>query len=241
MAGLEALAARENNSTSHCIQTALISSTPHPVFPCSDYFYSDGICTQKLIEKNGSHKEGIICYAGPPFPVKQMRSLEKIRNIAYFTQPHESNISNSIVTVLGKWANENETKISIKLHPRDKIKLYEKVLKKNNNILYLPQDSDIETIIERSDLVVTRTSSVAKEAIALGCPIVLCQWSDFDRSIIADYIVDDLKTQYRSTNESELLALLNEPNKISNCSSSISARLFAGKTVEDLRKAIEGD
>src|SRR5690554_3015520 len=58
MAGLEALAARQCGVTIHSIQTALISSTSHPIFPYADWFYADGLITQRLIENIGVKRKG---------------------------------------------------------------------------------------------------------------------------------------------------------------------------------------
>jgi len=103
----------------------------------------------------------------------------------------------------------------------------------------------VEELIETSDLTVTRTSSVAKEALALGVPILLCCWSDFDRSVKTDYIVDEPGWRYCATSEREVVALLNDPEPLNVEARALRDRMFGTKTMADLVSSLllgpEGD
>lgn len=239
-AGLEAAAAKELKVEVHSIQTALISSVVHPIFPFSEYFYADGIITKTLIENIGTISNGKVVYEGPAINVLPMRSPKTFSKIAYFTQPYEFEISIDIMSALGVWARSRGASIKLKLHPRDEVSDYTQFLEENADVYYLHDSAEIEFLIRDVDVTITRTSSVAKEALALGCPIVLCQWSLFDRSIVADYIVENISHAYCSKTRDELFQMLDLASDTAEYSRVISSLLFGEKTISDLVAASTG-
>lgn len=240
MAGLEALAAHESNVKVISIQTALISSIPHPVFPYSDFFFTDSEFTNEMLQSIGSYKKGEVVFKGPPYPVKPFDVNKFLVDIhfVFFTQPHEYDETYKILFTLCDWCKVNNKRLTIRLHPRDKIEKYERIQSLFRELVEFDISSDLIGILMKRCICVTRTSSVAKEALAFGIPILLCLFSKSDRQTKADYIVRDTVLQYCATTEDELLALLNNPIIYMDSSKVLNERLFSGKSLITLKQGI---
>ncbi|MBL8370330.1 MAG: hypothetical protein JNK28_02970 [Burkholderiaceae bacterium] len=234
IAGLEAMAARETETELNTVQTALVSAVIHPVFPLSKVFLCDGPHTRKLIQNIGVKRYGEVVFAGPPFRTYATRKCAKISRIAFFTQPYESSITIEIIEEICTWARESDAKIFLRLHPRDKLSIYAPLVERHSGTLIADFNPDISVVINGVDLSITRTSSVAKESLALGCPILLCLWSDFDRMINADYVVRELGKEYISFARNDIRALLDNSSRLSGVAEDISSKIFEGKSVDDL-------
>lgn len=234
MAGLESLAARENNVQILSVQSALVSSTPHPIFPYSDKFYADSAMTAEMISHNGSRKLGEVIYEGPPYPTLAVRSPSAFTKISFFSQPYEHDITAVIITTLCQWASNNGAGVTLRLHPRDIVSPYERLLDEFHNVLYLENIKGLVTIIEQSDLCVTRTSSVAKEALAMGAPVLLCLWSLIDQSIKTDYIDRGQGLHYCAYSSQELTSLLSQPENLIGSARRLQEQMFQGKTISKL-------
>ena len=240
MAALESAAARKVGVQVHSVQTALISSTPHPVFPWCDFFYADGVVTQKLIGEIGTRRKGVVVYEGPALFVKPTRSVARFEKISFFTQPYEIGVTIRILISLLSWARNTKASVTLKLHPRDSVANYAAVLHDFKDVLLLDGGGQVESLIDSSDLVVTRTSSIAKEAVGLGCPIILCQWSLFDCSVRADYIVESLSQFYCSTDAQSLCNMLGDTERVVTCASEINNKLFGDKCLSTLAERTVG-
>ena len=238
MAGLEAMAARENDTINHSIQSALISSRPHPIFPYSDFFHTDSATTVGMIKYNGSKSVGHVVYSGPPYPLRDMKISEEYRKISFFTQPYEPLTTFKIISALSQWARSSGAGITLRLHPRDKPDKYNPLLVEFFDVLTLDTSNGVVQIIEKSDLCITRTSSVAKEALALGRPILLCLWSQLDCTAEADFILRNEDLNYCSHSDSELIKLLNNPALINKNSQQLRAGMFMDKTASNLSAEI---
>lgn len=238
MAGIEAISAREHLASIRTVQTALISSRPHPVFPYSDYFYTDSEATKLLIKDIGSQAIGVVDYAGPAYKIKCIKKKDKPKKIVFYTQPYEISTTLGIVDFLAQWARRNSAKVMLKLHPRDSAPRYSDLVNIFSDVLSLSNNLELQELFEWSDVSITRTSSVAKESIANGCPAVLCLWSDFDKGIKSDYIKSDFLSGYCSFSESDLQVLMDSFESVANSNVLLHAELFGGKSIHDLIKAL---
>lgn len=238
MAGLHALAAFENNVESVTVQTAVVESVSYPVFPLTDKFYADSYLTLSMIADNGSKKNGRVVYVGPPYMTKPIRELQEINSIAYFTQPYEIEVTLQIIANLCRFTSKKGLRLTLRLHPRDRIENYNILYKEFSNEIHYEQQMSLEEIINSHDLSVTRTSSVAKESLANGVPIILCLWSDLDRSAKVDFIVPELRLGYCSRNEMELLNLLNDPRGLTYNANILVDHLFDKKNLANLSARI---
>lgn len=238
MAGVEALVARELDVSLATVQTALISSRPHPVFPYAKYFYTDSAVTCEQLSNIGVLRKGDIKYAGPPYMVKKIREADIFFKIAFFTQPYEPEITLNILNCLVLWAKEKGGHIYLRLHPRDDVGRYSGLLLENKQHFSVDINSDLATVLDHVDLAITRTSSVAKEAIANGCPVVLCVWSQFDQTIKSDYLVAELFEDYCSTSQSSLAEIFTRPERVVAANKLIHKKIFGGGQFLDLVKEL---
>lgn len=239
MAGLEALAARLNGVESCAVQTALVSGVPHPVFPSVGTFYADSATSAELIRDNGSKSLGSVVYAGPPYEVSTVRRSARIGRMAFFTQPVEHEVTVEILGALCRCAKEVGATVALRLHPRDTGD-YQALLREHADVLYLESRLSLPESVQSVDLCVTRTSSVAKEALALGSPVMLCLWSAFDRRTIADYIAPEVREEYCAASESEIKMLLSRPDVLMSSAEYLQRRMFGDKRLPDLAEALFG-
>lgn len=238
MAGIEAWAAKDSESQVRTIQTALISSRPHPVFPYSDFFYSESEKTKELIKEIGSHARGVVDFVGVPYKVSKIKECKKIEKIVFYTQPYDCETTLMIVKKLLNWVKSNAGALKIKLHPRDSLSKYSAFFNESKiSFIDLSVDS-MDDLFNWADVSVTRTSSVAKESIASGCPVILCLWSDFDKNIKSDYIDLDLFDYYISTSEAGLVKLLDNPVSVSKANLNLHSKVFGDKEIFNLVRTL---
>lgn len=227
MAGIESLVAREVNTNLVTVQTALVSSRPHPVFPYAECFYADSYATREQLSAIGVLSKGGVRYAGPPYVVKEIREINAVFKIAFFTQPYEPEITLTILNLLVSWAKDRGGHIYLRLHPRDDISRYSGLINENKQHCSVDLSADLAAVLDDVDLTITRTSSVAKESIANGCPVVLCIWSQFDQTIKSDYLVPELFEDYCCSSPSSLAAVLARPERIVKSNKLIHHKIFA--------------
>lgn len=237
IAGVEALVARQSNITLKTVQTALVSSSPNVIFPASPVFYSDSVGNVESLNKLGSIKKGVVKYIGAPFILHRCKPTPYFSNIVFFTQPYEKDITLSILEKIATWGRKKNIKIIIKLHPRDEKDIYSKLVYDNPKIFEISRASPL-SLFKISNLCMTKTSSVAKEAFAFGLPVILCLWSETDKTIDADYTSKSSKLKYISYNESDLYSLLNSPRDICHAAKIMNEELFLKKGISDMTDEI---
>lgn len=236
MAGLESMAARECGVKSHAIQSALVSPVPHLVFPYSDFFYTDSPAFIDLYKKIGCIKMGDVVSEGGPYKTVSVVNVKKIEKIVFFSQPYENEITKEILKCILVWAKAQYASVVLRLHPRDSESAYSDLLNGFSDVLSLSQNKNVVDDILLADITLTRTSSVAKEALAYGKPVVLCTFTGFDKSVIADYI--DQKDGCVANDLSELSFLLSNFDDVISRNQRLHEKLFMGKDVYTLSKVL---
>jgi hypothetical protein len=237
MAGLESLVARRGGIPSITVQTALVSATPHVVFPWSTLFLTDGPEVAKQLEGIGAIGYGEVRYAGSAFTLEGAREADEAREIGFFTQPYESTVTLAMLELLCEDAREFGRRIHLKLHPRDDERRYRDLVARNGDVL-IPASCRTDLLLNRVDLCVTRTSSVAKEAIASGTPVVLCLWTKTDRSIRADYVRPGSEWKYCSFGMEDLRSIIANYSELRRAADELGRCLFGGLGIENLRAAL---
>lgn len=235
MAGYEAMCAREQGVRVKTIQTALISSRPHPIFPYSDRFFTDSEATQSMLEDIGVIADGVVEFEGTVYDVQQIRYSDRLSKIVFYTQPYEPEVTSSIISELLQWQERVKGELIVKLHPRDSKSEYRGL---DIEHLIADEHQTLDYLFHWADLTVTRTSSVAKESLSSGCPIQLCLWSDFDRTLRSDYIHEGLCKNYTSTNQNEFLYLLQNVEKLISANRLLQEYLFGNKDFAHLLSAL---
>lgn len=237
IAGLEAAAMEEIPTAKlSSIQTALISARPHVVFPFSERFYADSKHSAARLATIGAIKLGSTLFSGSPLNKGTTHTLSSgLARIAYFTQPYEHEITEEILATLTSFCWPRNIAITLRLHPRDNRSRYEKWGElQPSNLLSFDDSLYASSLLEQADLCVTRTSSVAKESIAMGTPIILCLWSALDRTPKADYLDKPLGIDYRCQEKAGLLNLLNNHSVLAEQLSRERERIFGEQNVRDL-------
>lgn len=234
MAGIESLVARRAGISSTTIQTALVSATPHVVFPWTDLFLTDGPEVADQIRAIGSKSFGSVRYAGSTFCIDTEVKSGDAKKVAYFTQPYEPSVTLDILTVLCENAREQGGHVYLKLHPRDDERTYREIISRYRDVLR-PVSGSPALLLGQVDVCVTRTSSVAKEAIAAGIPVVLCLWTRIDKSILADYVRPNSGLRYCSLGPNDLRSTLTDSAELERAACKLRGLLFGGLDVRDLR------
>lgn len=237
MSALEAICSKNSNVKNISIQTALISSiSPLPIFPHASIFLTDSAPTKMLIKNIGFLQKGKVEYYGPPYQINNIKHSRDLKSIGFFTQPYEIKDSISIMNVLLEWCVKNNAKLLIRYHPRDRPEYYKQLLQKFSKFYYEDiSGSNLNNNFEIVDMCITRTSSVAKEAIANGLPVILCLWTEFDKSVKADYIDIYGPIKYCAFNEYELHKLLNSDiTVILKNGQYLQNLIFGNKNIGDL-------
>ena len=211
MSGLESYATRETSTNYTTIQTALISSYPLPIFPYADTFITDSYPTVNLISNIGCKSFGSVRYVGPPYIMNDFEKKNQPKKVGFFTQPYELEVSLRILKIVLDWAAENGIVVHIRYHPRDDRSVYQAFLQQYAKFNYIEDEykDSLSTVFNSIDLTIVRTSSIAKESIAYGIPIIMCLWSEFDRSVKSDYINLEHSRQSYSYDECDLKIKLN--------------------------------
>ena len=235
MAGIEAMAARNLGVETVSIQTALVASRPHPVFPYSNKFFADSEVTAKMIRNNGVVAAGAVEFAGSLDRTRPLKSAKRFSQVVFYTQPYEPDVTMRILSALTEWANRNKVELKIKLHPRDYASAYSTL---GLEAFYVDKDTKIAELYEWADLTVTRTSSVAKESLSLGCPVLLTMWSISEQTLKADYINSMFSEGYISNDIESLKALLSDPFRVVNSNLRLHRALFSNLGPDDLLNAI---
>ncbi len=240
-ASIEAMAGRACGVETVVVQTVLTQPRPIPIFPWSDRFYADSIFTAETIKNTGCLSLGQVEYVGSPHSVMPLKLDAEIRSVVFMSQPYELPQTLSLLRSLCEIARNLGFQIRIRLHPRDHRNNYQSILDSEDDVLYICQAQSLAESISSADLCVTRTSSSAKEASAAGKPFMICLWSEFDRAIVADYVVrEDIGRQYIANNAQEMRKIMLNTRELISANIDLHARLFGDKDLNGLRAAILG-
>jgi len=234
MAGIDRLAADDANASLTTVQSALIAETKLPVFPFAHRFYVDGPMTMDILRGVGSTERGEVRYGGAVVKLHPITRPKPDGILAYFTQPYEYADTMNILMDLISICYEQKRRLLIKLHPRDVPASYRWLSKHASIVDIISRDIPADSVIKQADICLTRTSSVTKEALAFGRPVILCQWSELDRSIVADYASKTSGRDHRVRNRQELRSLLSDPGGLERTAIELRKIIFGDLDIEQL-------
>ncbi len=234
MAGIDRLAADDANASLTTVQTALIADIKLPVFPFAHRFYVDGPMTMDTLRGVGSIGRGEVRYGGAVVKLHPMTPQKPDGILAYFTQPYEYADTMNILKDLISICYEQKRRLLIKLHPRDAPASYTWISKHASIVNIISRDIPADSVIKQADICLTRTSSVAKEALAFGRPVILCQWSDLDRSTVTDFNSKTSGRDHRVRNLHELRSVLSDPMGLERTAIELRKIIFGDRDIEQL-------
>lgn len=117
--------------------------------------------------------------------------------ITYFTQPLDEagniSIARALIDVFKDRLEKNELEFNIKLHPRDTADY------QNLEFIRLIRSQESATeALEKTDFVISRSSSVLMDALAMGIPFIGVRLSSIDRNLDAPYFDNRLNAHIDS-------------------------------------------
>lgn len=158
--------ARETNSKLTIIQTVSLHKLNNFYFNyCNNFLFESYSIYKWFFEKH--NKPGNYRFEGNVYTIKG-NTRDRLDKILYISQPSlkSEDLDYKIIERVGL-----EKKIDIRLHPRDSKKRYDG--------LSIPKKRSFA--IEQYDMVITRTSSMAVQAIYLNTPVVYCLFDDWSK------------------------------------------------------------
>lgn len=182
---LERGVALKNNVKFLNIQTVAASAAYYPVKVIGSKMFCLSSSDAINFNKKGINNFGESFFVGNlKYPMPTARGYcrdrvnpeKKIKNILFATQPYEQMITMCFLRELLLFAKPRDIAVTIRVHPRDDIDLYKCL----DGVLFSPESENVMNSVEKCDLLLTRTSSVIYDAIALGKDYYFCHLSNFD-------------------------------------------------------------
>lgn len=184
-AGLDRVACSRSSRQLVSIQTVALLPVVLPVFPFADRFLADSPSSHHALAEVAGKEGGRVEFCGSPYVYAGDTSsvgTDRLRRLTFFTQPYEPQATEQMLRCLRELALQHGWRFAVRLHPRDSWGRYSE----NWSEAKLPRD--VLEVLSATDIAVGRTSSVLKEAIALGIPAVACSFTETDRKQRVDYV-----------------------------------------------------
>jgi hypothetical protein len=151
------------------IQTTLIRSDIFPNYVYSDKFYFSNLKAYNEHFKINSHfsKKFDVLNNIKYLAINKQCRKEKFKLLTYFTQPIYLDEELTLIKFLQEFCEKNSIIFQIKLHPRSSISQY-----KNLNIQLINPCIPSQEVIAKSDIIVTRTSSIGLDCWYANVPVI---------------------------------------------------------------------
>ncbi|HIF9339304.1 TPA: hypothetical protein ACX6RO_003428 [Photobacterium damselae] len=225
---------REYDKRLYTFQIASVSSSPSPMFPLCDKFFTNTANVVDSIKNDGVINHGKIIYQGGLFEITETTCKDNYGLITFYTQPYEYDINIKIILTLISFALNNNKKIAVKLHPRDSGEYYRDIIYKNSEIIYIISGTNATDSLINTDICIARTSSVIIEALSTGVPVIVCLFSDFDYNFDTDYINILISKNLYCSNDSDLMKSLNNISLVVDYNNKVKDVIYEGKDIKTL-------
>lgn len=236
----EAMAGRVDGVETATVQTVLVPPRPLPVFPWADVFHADSRSSANRIVNIGQRGKGQVVFSGSPHEQIPLTPFVVLKEVLFLSQPYELAHARALLSELAVQARSERFKIRVRLHPRDSAENYGVLLAEYADCISISDREALHADFASADLCVTRVSSAAKEALSAGKPILICLMSEYDRSIVADYIAtDELASDYIAHDVTDLGRLLTAPERVCSAGAVLQERILDDKLLHDLRLALK--
>jgi hypothetical protein len=171
------------------VQTTLIEPKRNPNFILSDHFYFTNPITHKdFLTHNQDLNAKISCIPYLKYLGTSKKILnEEVKLITYFTQPIDLLEEKEIIDFLVDFCDEHGIRFIIKFHPRQ----LDNYTKKSENTSIASKLLDSTDLIQQSDVVITRSSSIGLDAWIYGVPPVFVKLNSHLRNQNIFYAPDD--------------------------------------------------
>lgn len=209
---------KKNNSILSIVQTVSLFKTNNFHFNYCDHFLFESFSLYEWFY-NKHDKPKNYLFEGNVYDIIENRR-NNLNKILFISQPSlkSEDIDHKIVS---KIVNLDVKQIDVRLHPRDSDDRYDN--------LKVKQSRDLN--IEDYDLIITRTSSMAVQAIYQNVPIIYCLFDDWSRKNDHYYIPKKYKGNAYSIDDLNLI-LNDYPNLLDNFSDFRNS-FFKANSVKD--------
>lgn len=169
------------------VKSTLIQEIPMPCISWGDRFLVND--KSELALKRCSYLNSCsILYSGSPkysaiYNLKK-NTASKLGSILFATQPHEGEVNQAIIDTLVKVGKELGFVTIVRKHPRD---MNEYFLTESEHLIF-NTETELYRQLAKSDLVVSRTSTILEECIYIGVPYISCLFSSKDKAYSAGYL-----------------------------------------------------
>jgi hypothetical protein len=205
---------KEKLSDTKCYQTqtASLEQMPHPNVFFSDKFLfsneNDLIYFSEQFKIQNLEFWGSLSYSMLPVKVRK-----NFKRVIFFSQPYELEFQNDIVRELLKLSRKFSFELTIKPHPREKesVQIMKSIFPEIN---FFDTPSHFNSYIDRYDLALTRTSSIANDLIINGIPTACLLFSELDKQIRINYL--KLSNMNIITSQDQLNNLFGDSEKFIN-------------------------
>lgn len=185
------------------VQTTLISPKPEVEFIAKDGFiFTSKYSYEKFLEINEEKAKKVqllpnLKYVG----ISEKSNLkDRVETITYFTQPYDFEDEIELLDFLSSYCAKNDIYLRIKYHPRQAV--YEFDL---DNVEVINQTTLFSDIVDSSDLIVTRKSSIGMDCWVHKVPVIFFRRTPDSKNVEADYLPSEYVGDISSFDELEFL------------------------------------
>lgn len=218
------------------VQTAALDDFPSAVFPWFDMFYANSSNEVRMQRNIGVSSLGEVVFSGAPQRVREPKKISVVKRISYFTQPYDHAATESFLVDLLALCKEYKILLTIKIHPRDAIGFYPSLANDDSLVI---SHREAGEIIDDSDIVLARTSSVLFEAAMSGVLTFACMLSNFDMEFKVDYLSALRSAELTVISPAELKERLGELPHHYALFDKARAAMGIGEGVEELVPSIQ--
>ena len=205
---VERKVSKDNGFSFYNLQVAALSKHTHPVKVVGDKLFCLDAGSELSLNATGIRNKGKAVFVGqlkylkPEFKPAESKELV---SILYATQPYETEITVSFLKVLIDWVEtqKKEVKIRIRVHPRDNANFYKTLA----NVELISNTETVVESVEKSSLVLSRTSSVLFDSLNLNVPFLACIFSNLDEKINLEVLPDQC---YQATSFDMVLEMIED-------------------------------
>jgi len=210
---------KETNSKLSIIQTVSLFKTNNFYFNYCHYFLFESYSMYKWFSEKHDNPTNYL-FEGNIYIKKDNQTISK-NKILYISQPSLKSIDLDY-KIVEKIILMREN-VDIRLHPRDSVKRYEGLNVNQSRLL----------LIDEYDIIVTRTSSMAVQAIYLGLPIIFCLFDDWSMKNKHYYIPKKYFGNANNLNDIEII--LNDYDRLCRTFTRFRNNFFLNNSEKDIK------
>jgi hypothetical protein len=217
---------------------------PNTKFVYADRFViSSNAILEKYLENHPMDANKMVYWGDARIIEEHVKELKLINSIVFFSQPYEYESQILILDSLNDFAKSKQLNFKVKVHPRD---FTTKNFCKTNHICIIDSHLSIDEYINDFDVAICRSSSIIKDIILRGKPIILVLLTDREKEFKNEFMNSTLFKEFKEIyafSIQEMLMSLSNPNSLSKIFQLYMKNYInenvAGQTITDLVNKME--